>query len=101
MANRTELQLKLEEILGSTNVYYQPPETVKLTYPCIVYELKKISTVKADSTKYLFNKSYIVTYISKKTDDTIVTNLLSLEHSAHDRHYVKDGLYHDVFTIYF
>ena len=32
MANKlpTKLQEKLEELLGSKNVYYQPPESVKM-----------------------------------------------------------------------
>ena len=34
---RLQLQSKLEEVIGSRNVYFQPPETMRLEYPCIVY----------------------------------------------------------------
>ena len=37
MANRLDLQALLEDLLGSRNVYYQPPESVKMNYPAIVY----------------------------------------------------------------
>ena len=38
MDRRLELQSELEKILGSRNVYYQPLPSLKLQYPCIVYE---------------------------------------------------------------
>ena len=51
MATRLQLQAQLEEMLGSRNVYYQPPESVKLEYPAIVYAKKEIkSTFANDST---------------------------------------------------
>jgi len=33
MGTRLELQNLLENILGSRNVYFQPPENLKLNYP--------------------------------------------------------------------
>ena len=35
---RLELDADLRALLGSTNVYFQPPETKKLKYPCFIYE---------------------------------------------------------------
>ena len=40
MANRLDLQALLEDLLGSRNVYYQPPESDKMNYPAIVYALE-------------------------------------------------------------
>lgn len=37
MASRLDLQTFLEELLESKNVYFQPPESVKMKYPAIVY----------------------------------------------------------------
>lgn len=42
MASRLNLQTFLEEILESRNVYFQPPESVKMKYPAIVYALDDI-----------------------------------------------------------
>ena len=47
MGTRIELQSKLEELLGSRQVYYQPPETVKMEYPAIVYSKSNIRTARA------------------------------------------------------
>ena len=43
MKTRLELDEELVKILGSKNVYFQPPESLKLNYPAIVYSLSNIS----------------------------------------------------------
>ena len=44
----TERRLELHEILctilGSRNVYFQPPESIKMNYPAIVYGLDDMQT---------------------------------------------------------
>ena len=37
MARRLELQNLLANLLGTNNVYFQPPPTVQMEYPAIVY----------------------------------------------------------------
>ena len=49
MANRIDLYNLLVGILGTRNVYYQPPESLKLKYPCIVYNRRNISNVDANN----------------------------------------------------
>ena len=49
MASRLDLQTFLEELLKSKNVYFQPPESVKMKYPAIVYALDDIENVHADN----------------------------------------------------
>ena len=39
MAPRLDLQKLLVELLGSDNVYFQPPPSVQMNYPAIVYKL--------------------------------------------------------------
>ena len=39
---------KLRNTLGSNNVYFQPPESVKLKYPAVVYSRSEIKQTKAD-----------------------------------------------------
>ena len=58
MRSRLELHDILVEILGSRCVYFQPPEKVKMNYPCIVYELSKIKSTMADNKRYLNTKRY-------------------------------------------
>ena len=52
MSSRIELQDELENLLGSKNVYYQPPESVKMEYPAIVYRRSNINNNFADDLVY-------------------------------------------------
>ena len=99
---RAELQTKLEEILGSNHVYFDPPESVKMQYPCIVYERDAGDINFANNNPYRFEVRYNITAISKKADNPIIGTLaLALPKIRYDRHFVSSGLHHDVFTVYF
>lgn len=101
MNKRIEFQKKLEELLGSRNVYYQPPESLKMEYPCIRYSKDKINSIQADNINYNNRDGYQVTVIDKKPDNPIIKELLTLPLSSYDRHYVSDNLNHDVIIIYY
>ena len=98
---RIQLQRILEEILGSTNVYFEPPENIKMKYPCIVYEKGTGLRTPADNKKYLYNQGYEVTYITKDPDSDIPDKLLELEYCQPERSFRSENLYHEVFFIYF
>lgn len=101
MASRLELQELLEDILGkSTDVWFQPPPSVELNYPAILYHLADIYTEKADNINYRKKKRYVVTLIHRDPDNTIVDNMIE-KGFAFDRFYAKEGLNHYVFMIYF
>ena len=51
---RSDFQTVLESIPGVEKVYFQPPESVKLVYPCILYEYSRASHIYADNITYLF-----------------------------------------------
>ena len=101
MATRLELQSKLEELIGSRNVYYQPPESLKLEYPCIVYSKSDMEANYANNQKYSRFKSYSLTVIAKKPDNEIIDKLLNLPYCSYDRNYKTDNLEHDVLTLYY
>ena len=102
MGTRLSLQSKLEEILGSRNVYYQPPETIKMEYPAIVYSRTKIRLDKADNASYLRTNKYEIIVIDRKPDSPVIESLLlQLPYISHDNHYKADNLNHDVFTLYY
>ncbi len=101
MASRLELQTKLEELLGSRHVYYQPPSTVKMEYPAIRYSSNDIDIKKADNVNYMSTKQYTVTVIDKRPDNSVIDKLLGLQYCSYDRQYISDNLYHDVLTLYF
>lgn len=101
MANRLELQSLLEELLGSKNVYYQPPESIKMQYPAIRYSKKTISSIYANNAKYLMQDCYELIVISRLPDNPVIKKLLELPYCSYDRSYVADNLNHDVLTIYY
>lgn len=98
---RVELQQLLEDTLGSRHVYFNPPATIKMTYPAIVYERSDIENLAADNLPYLRHYRYMLTVIDKNPDSEHVENVSLLPACSYDRHYVADNLHHDVFTIYF
>lgn len=101
MGTRQDLQSLFEDLLGSRNVYFQPPETMKLKYPCIIYSLSDIYTRNADDRHYTMHKAYNVTVISRDPDNNIAKSILTLPRTRFDRRYVADNLYHDILTIYY
>jgi hypothetical protein len=101
MGTRPDLQSRFEEILGSSNVYFQPPETIKLKYPCIIYSLTEIYTRNADDKHYSMQKVYTVTVISRDPDNRIAEAILDYPKTRFDRRYVADNLYHDILTLYY
>lgn len=98
---RLELQTLLQNIMGDGKVYFQPPENIKLTYPCIIYKLANINTTNADDIKYLKHKRYDVTLIHRDPDNTIYDMILDLPYCDFDRVIITDNLYHYAFTLFF
>lgn len=100
MGSRSELHAILKT-LGTSNVYYQPPESIKMNYPAIVYNRASIINTFADNSVYKRCKAYTVTVIDSNPDSLIVDSVSMLPMCSFDRHFTSDNLNHDVFTIYF
>jgi len=101
MAERAALQLLLEDILGSGNVYFQPPSSVRMSYPAIVYDLERIASRHADNSVYKSDKGYEVIVIDKNPDSEVSEKIAALPLCRFVRRYQADNLNHDVFTLYF
>lgn len=99
MAPRSDLQEILEGICP--NVYFQPPASVQMIYPAIVYERDRADTKFADNRPYTNTKQYSLTSISRNPDESIFEALAALPMCVHERFFVVDNLNHDVFNIYF
>ena len=101
MASRLELQEELERILGSRNVYFSPPEAIKMNYPAIVYSLSDIRNGHADNNVYASPRVYLVTLIDKDPDNDTVAKLIRIPTCSFVRFFTSDNLNHWVFTFYF
>ena len=102
MGSRIQLQNKLEELLESRNVYYQPPATLTMTYPCIRYT-DEIPDVKfANNKRYKNLNCYELIVISKKAKHPVNDKILdTFSYCSPGRPYVADNLYHNPYTLYY
>ena len=101
MASRLELQSKFEELLGSRNVYYQPPDNITMQYDAIRYSLGTPDEKYANNMKYLRMKCYEGIVISKRPDPDVIDKISDLSYTSFGKPYTTDGLNHYPFTIYY
>lgn len=101
MASRLNLQKELEELLGSRNVYFQPPSSVQMKYPAIRYSLSTIQNGHANNLVYNHSKAYELILIDPDPDSIFIDKLLRLPYCRFDRCYPSDNLNHYVFTLYY
>ena len=102
MNRRIELQSKLEGILGTNQVYFQPPASVKILYPCFVYRIGSGDAKYANNMTYSYVNSYDVLYITKRPDlDMIDQVLRELPMCRLNNTYCSEGLNHYAFTLYY
>ena len=98
---REDLHIKLKELLGSDNVYYQAPSSQLMKYDAIRYSRKDVDTRTADDMKYSKMNCDEIIVISRTPDHPVIEKILDLPYCSYDRHYVSDNLNHDVLTLYY
>lgn len=101
MAQRTSLQALLKTILGSNNVYFQPPPSIQMQYPAIVYRRDDDDLTHAGNKPYNRRIRYQVTVIDSNPDSLIPEKIALLPLCSYDRFYTADKLNHDVFNLFF
>lgn len=101
MDRRLNLQRLLVDILGTNNVYHQPPENIKMQYPAIVYSKETELDKYADNVKYNARDRYQLTVIDRNPDSTIPDKITKLLFASHNTRFAREGLNHDVFTLYY
>ena len=102
MANRLELQAAFEEILGSRNVYFQTPESVKMQYDAIRYALGGKDLIRANNKIYKSTNQYDGVVITRNPDTDIPDKLIAhFEMIRLGRPYTADNLNHYPFTLYY
>lgn len=102
MSRRLDLHALLVGILGNEKrVYFQPPPSVKMTYPCIVYSRDFATTVFAGDKPYLHTRRYQVIIIDQDPDSLIPAKIAALPLCVFDRFYTTENLNHDVFKLFF
>lgn len=101
MDRRLELHEILVDILGTRNVYFQPPSNLQMQYPAIVYKREDIATSFAGNNPYRLTRRYRVTVIDRDPDSPLVDKVAHLPGCRYSANFVADGLHHDNFRLYF
>ena len=101
MGRRLELHNLLLAALQGPHVYFQPPASVKMQYPCIVYQRVTESVDYADNLKYRNMKLYQVTVIDRNPDSPIPDRVSGLLFCSHERTFAAEDLNHDVFSLHY
>lgn len=99
--SRVQFQTILETILGTDHVYFQPPESVKMKYPAIVYSVNDLDKKEADNLVYLKHHIYRVVYIDMLPVSPVLEKLENMVNSKYINSYVSDNLNHTTFEIYY
>lgn len=107
MRHRLELQKKLEAILGTREVFFQPPESKKITnFPVIIYTLQQVNTTFASNKRYKIDEAYQITLITKDPETDLYEKILSAFeedinfHILFDRLTPMNNLNHFYYTVY-
>lgn len=94
-------QLLVDTLGEGYKVYFQPPETLKIDKPCVIYRRRYLESSNADNIDYKRDRQYTVTLVSRDPDDEAVDKLDSLPYSRYVSHSVVDNLNQDTFEIYY
>lgn len=101
MKDRKGLQILLEDLLGTRNVYFQPKENITLEYPAIVYNLEQVRTDFAGNNPYSLYNRYQITYIDRSPESEIPRQIQLLPMTRFTSYFAIDGLNHYNHTTYY
>ena len=102
MTSRSKLHEELCKLLGTRNVYFQPPESVRMQYDAIRYSLAGKDLKRANNRIYRNTNQYDGVVITTNSDSNIPDTLLNhFEMISFGKPYTADNLHHYPFTLYY
>lgn len=102
MGRRLNLHEELCKLLGTRNVYYNPPESVRMNYDAIRYELAGKDIKRANDGVYQITDQYDGVVITRNPECEVSDAILKhFPMCSFGRPYVADNLYHFPFTLYY
>nr|DAR66440.1 MAG TPA: tail completion protein [Caudoviricetes sp.] len=100
MKDREKVLIKIKETI-CPNVYFTPPEDIRLKYPACIVTREDLDIHRANNNPYMISVGYKLVYVSKsESDDVIIKVLNNFKYSDFRTEYKVDGLYHKVFIVY-
>jgi predicted membrane-bound spermidine synthase len=100
MASRLDLHSELISLCP--NVYFQPPSSIAMMYPCIVYDMTNRLHLYASDVIHVTKQQYRITVIDKNPDSDIANQVeQNLQYCGIDQYYTVDNLNHTVLSLYY
>lgn len=98
---RLFLHSQLESTFPDLNLYYRPPGNLKLTRPCIVYELKAAEPSYSGNVMYVLGLRYQLTVLSDIPGYSVQASIFNIPGVAvlSNTSYVSSDIVHDVYTV--
>lgn len=88
--------------LGAKKTLFQPPPSVQLEYPAIIYTTKSTYTTNADNKVYTGHRFYQIELIDPDPDTPLIDALLNkFPMIKHVNNFKTSGLNHNVFDLYY
>lgn len=94
---RLDLSAKLKTLCQ--NVYFNPPSSLLMSYPAIVYTRRDIDAKSADNEIHVVTEIYQLTIISHDPDEPLVNLVSRIPRTNYIRDYRAEGLNHTLFSI--
>ena len=108
MANGHERWEDVRDILytinNTKNVYYDPPTSIQMKFPCFRFNMNNTDVKFADNFAYLRTKRWTVTYITRDVEDIdpVVKGMLdTFKYCSQETQFKSDNLQHVVFNLYY
>lgn len=100
MMTRLEIQQLLEDVLGSSNVYFQAPPNTSIKYPAILYSFENFDRRDADNKPYILSGRWLINHMYKTPKNDLKEKFIfEIPNCAFDRRVVTDGVYNDYYII--
>lgn len=82
------------------NVYYNPPASIQMRYPCILVQLDDMLHGHANNRVYKRDNRYSLIVIDRNPDSDLMRKVDDLPMTSMGRSYIADGLWHFTFTMF-
>lgn len=97
----TDLHDVLKNLMPGIPIYFQPPESIRMQYPCLIYTIDGTNSVHADNIKYADTRIYQLILVQRQPDTYLLDVVNSLQMCEHTGRLVVGGLYQDQFRLFF
>lgn len=107
MASRLDLHNEFIDVLGTKNeresrVYFNPPQSVIMKYPCIRYKKLPPALRRANNGIYILTDVYEAVVIDLDPDSVIPEMILRrFQYCSIEQTYTADNLNHTILKIYY